>query len=524
MVAITPPMTTVPAIIKPALEQPAGQPSQAQQSPKKTVKTSIFYINDLHSNLTNLEKIKSASDEFDAFVPSKDTVKLKFSAGDVGVGRDKKFSKLAVTFQNTAGIMANAGGNHEFDLTKGELAEVLKDAKYKFMGLNVDIPKDTEENKELRKDIIKSYVQEQNGEKFGVIGLMPFDFMFHLSDPQEYHDFKILPVEETIPLIQKEVDGLKEQGVNKVIVLSHAGYSDDVKIAKSVEGVDVILGGHTHDLIKGIEEGKNLFYSKKTGEPTIITQAGKNGDYFGVLNLEFNDKGVITSAQNNVKSTIDYPRNTIMKYLADSVLGKAEVVGTVKSAPKHVHTLIDENPSVNFLADAERSELGTDVVMINAGNIRASFEEGPLTNRDLQILTPFDNKIWVLRLTEKELVDAVKIGAKSLTKVDNTPGILQFSGLKYTMTKAGEVKEISFVDKEGKESPIDINNPNPFKTYTAAVDDFIAKGGNGYLSGRLDAVEKKYDYDKNKVVVDYLKHHPEPVVVDTKPRIKVVNE
>lgn len=516
MVAITPP----PAIIQPAL----GQPASAAQQPKKTVKTSIFYINDIHSNLGNLERIKSASDEFDAFVPSKDTVKLKFSAGDVGVGREKNFSKLAVTFQNTAGIMANAGGNHEFDLTKGELAEVLQDAKYKFMGLNVDIPKDTEENRELRKDLIKSYIQEKNGEKFGVIGLMPFDFAFHLSDPQEYHDFMILPVEKTIPLLQKEVDGLKEQGINKVIVLSHAGYSDDVKIAKAVEGVDVILGGHTHDLIKGIEEGKNLFYSKKTGEPTIITQAGKNGDYFGILNLEFDEKGVITSAQNNVNRSAEYPRNEVMKYLADSVLGKAEVVGTVKSAPKHFHTLIDENPSVNFLADAERSELGTDIVMVNAGNIRASLEEGPLTNRDLQILTPFDNKVWVLRLNEKELVDAVKIGAKSLVKVDNTPGILQFSGLKYTMTKSGEVTEISYVDREGKETPIDVKNPNVFKTYTVAVDDYIAKGGNDYLSGRLDAVEKKYDYDKNKVVIDYLKKHPEPIVVDTKSRIKVLDK
>lgn len=513
MAAVLPP---TPAIIQPL--------KPAQTTPKKVTKTSIFYINDVHSNLGNLERLKSASDEFDAFVPSTDTAKLKFSSGDVGVGRDKNFSKLAVTFQNTAGIMANAGGNHEFDLPKEDLAEVLKDAKYKFLGINVDIPKDTDVNKELRKDIVKSYVQVQNGEKFGVIGLLPFDFEFHLSDPQEYHDFKVLPVEKTIPILQNEVEELKKQGVNKIIVLSHAGYSDDVQIAKSVEGIDVILGGHTHDLVKGITEGKNLFYSKKTGEPTIITQAGKNGDYFGILNLEFNDKGVITSAQNNVSPTVNYPRNSVMKHLADSVLGKAEVVGTVKSAPKHIHTLIDENPTVNFLADAERSELGTDMVMVNAGNIRACIEEGPLTNRDLQIITPFDNKLWILRLTEKELVDAVKIGAKSLTKVDNTPGILQFSGLKYTMTKSGEVTAMTYIDKDGKEASIDVKNPNPFKTYTVAVDDFIAKGGNDYLSGRLDAVEKKYDYDKNKVVIDYLKKHSEPIVINTEKRITVVDK
>lgn len=493
------------------------------QTKPKTTKTSIFYVNDIHSNLTNIEKLKNASDEFDEFIPSEKTDKLKFSAGDVGVGRDPSFSKLSVVFQNATGIMASAGGNHEFDLNKKELAEVLKDAKYKFLGLNVEIPQDSEENKELRKDIINSYIQEKNGEKYGIIGLMPFDFEMHLSDPDEYKDFNILPIEKTIPILQKEIDGMKEKGINKIILLSHSGYKEDVQIAKSVEGIDVIIGGHTHDLIEGIQEGKNLFYSKKTGEPTIITQVGRNGDYYGILNLDFNDKGVITKAQNNVNRADTFSRSLTMKYFTDKLLGKPEVIGTVESAPKHIHTLITENPSVNFLADAEKSELGTDLVMINSGNIRTSLEEGPLTNRDLQIITPFDNKLWIMKLNEKELVNALKVSASSLTSEDNRPGILQFSGLKYTISKSGKIKDATFIDKNGKEIPINVNNPNPFKTYTVAVDDYIAKGGNGYLSGKLDNVEKKFDFDKNKLVADYLKKHPEPVVIDTEPRIKFVD-
>lgn len=503
-------------------QTPIAQPTTTK-TPDKTTKTSIFYVNDIHSNLTNIEKLKSASDQFDSFTPSDKPDKLKFSAGDISVGRDENFSKLGVTFQNLTGIMASAGGNHEFDLKKEDLAEVLKDTKYKLLGLNVSIPLDTETNKELSKDITKSYIQEQNGTKYGVIGLLPFNFAFHLSDPQEYKDFGILSVEETIPLLQKEVDKIKEQGVNKIILLSHEGYSADVQLAKSVEGIDVILGGHTHDLIKGIEEGKNLFYSKKTGEPTIITQAGRNGDYFGVLNLEFNDKGVITKAQNNVSKAENFPKSLVMRYFTDKILGKSEVIGTIKSAPKHVHTLITENPGVNFLADAEKSELGVDLAMINAGNIRACLEEGPLTDRDLQIITPFDNKLWIVKLTEKELVDSLKVSAKSLTSVDNTPGILQFSGLKYTMSKSGEVKEATFVDKDGKETPINVINPNPFKTYRVAVDDFIAKGGNGYLSGNLDSVEIKFDFDKNKLIMEHLKKLNAPIEISSEKRIKFVD-
>lgn len=496
--------------------------SQTSITPK-TTKTSIFYVNDLHSNLKNIEKLKSASDQFDAFVPSEKTDKLKFSAGDIGVGRDASFNKLSVAFQNSTGIMASAAGNHEFDLSKKDLAEVLKESKYKFLGLNVDIPQNNEINKELKKDLIRSYIQEQNGEKYGVIGMLPFDFMFHLSDPDEYRDFKILAIEKTIPLLQAEIDKLEEQGVNKIILLSHAGYSADVELAKSVEGIDVIMGGHTHDLLEGIKEGKNLFYSKKTGEPTIITQAGKNGDHFGILNLEFNDKGVITNAQNNIGETEKFSRSSIMKYFTDKILGKPQVVGTIKFAPKHKHTLIAENPTANFLADAVKNEIGVDIVMINSGNIRGNIEEGPLTTRDLKIITPFDNNLWILKLTEKDLVDAIKVGAKSLTNEEYFPGILQFSGLKYTLSRSGEVKGAIFIDKDGKEIPIDVQNPNPFKTYRVAIDDFIAKGGCEYLSRASDNIEKKFDFDKNKLIVDYLQKLNAPVEISTEKRITFVN-
>lgn len=499
------------------------QQTNQAQAPQKTTKMSMFYMNDVHSNLKNLEKLKSASDDFDSFTPSEKTDKLKFTAGDIGVGRDTSFNRIAVDFQNSTNVMASAGGNHEFDLNKKDLSEVLKGAKYKFLGLNTEIPQTTDSNKALSKELIKSYIQEQNGNKYGVIGLMPYDFFLHLSDPDEYKDVNVLSIQKTVPKLQKEIDNLKEQGVDKVIVLSHCGYLPDVALAQAVEGIDVIVGGHTHDLIKGIQEGKNLFYSKKTGDPTIITQVGQNGEYFGVLNLEFDDKGVIKKAQNNVVSTNPYPRSIVMEYFIDKVLGKPEVIGTVKSAPNHVHTLISENPSVNFLSDIERKELDVDLAMINAGNIRANIEKGNLTDRDLKIITPFDNKLWVLKLSEKDLVHAVQVGASSLASPDHTPGFLQFSGLKYTVSKKGDVKSITFIDKNGNESSIDVKNPNPFKTYRVVVDDFIAKGGNKYLSGKQDNVEQKYDFDKNKVVIDYLKAHKEPIEIKTDSRITIVD-
>lgn len=494
------------------------------QTQPKTTKTSIFYINDVHANIPNMEKIKSASDEFDAFVPSEKTDKLKLSAGDFGLGTSPKLNKLAVTAQNSMGIMASAGGNHEFDLYKKDLVDVLKNNDYKLLGINMEIPETSEENKELKKEITSSYIQEVNGTKYGIIGVMPFDFIYHVTDAKEYQDFNALPIEKTIPLVQKEVDSLKEKGVNKIIVLSHADYVSDVQMAKSVEGVDIIIGGHSHDLIKGIEEGKNLFYSKKTGEPTIITQAGKDGKYFGVLNLEFDENGVIQSAQNNVSKTKDYPRSILMQHFTDKFLGKPQVIGVVNSAEKAKNTIMEENPTADFVCDAVKNELDVDIVMMNSENIREDIKKGKLTDRDVSEWTPFKNKTCIIKVSEKELVDAVKLGAKSTTIDDGRPGLLQGSGFKYTVTKSGELKELNIVGKDGKETPVDINNPNPFKMYRTGSDSFIATGGNGFVpKTRYDEAEVKFDFDKDKLVIDYIKHLNKPLDIKADGRIKVVD-
>lgn len=485
----------------------------------KTTKVSIFYINDVHANIANMERTKTASDEFDLFVPSEKTDKLKFAAGDVGAGRDINLNKLAVAFENSIGIMASAGGNHEFDLKKDELTEVLKESKYKFLGLNVEVPS----TDDAFNGHVKSYIQEQNGNKYGVIGLLPFDFYLHASDPHESKGFDILSLEKTLPLIQKEIDEMKKQGVNKIILLSHAGYEDDVKIAQSIEGIDVIIGGHTHNLINGIEEGKNLFYSKKTGEPTIITQAGKDGNYFGVLNLEFNEKGIITKAQNSISKTEDFARSAVLQYVTDIFLGKPTVIGHINSAEKHTATLVAENPSADFIADALKSETGVEIAIVNSANLRTSLEAGPLTTRDLAELTPFKNKICVLKLTEQELVSAIKVGAKSMTDKNGIPGLLQVSGLKYTVSRSGEVTEIRFINKEGEEIPIDINNSNPFKTYSVVTDDFVAKGGCNYMPDKFKEAVQKFDRDKDSFVINYMKNLNKSIDIKTDGRIQVVD-
>ena len=127
-------------------------------------------------------------------------------------------------------------------------------------------------------------------------------------------------------------------------------------------------------------------------------------------------------------------------------------------------------------------------------------------------------------LSEKDIVDAIKVGGSSFNKSSHKPGLLFISGMKYKITDKGDLLSLTYVDKEGKEHPIDINNPSTERKFTVASDDFFATGGDGYLPSNEnpDFVVKKYNFDKNKLACDYIKKLPQPFEVINDKRIEVV--
>lgn len=80
--------------------------------------------------------------------------------------------------------------------------------------------------------------------------------------------------------MQKVVDEARAKGAQVVVVLSHNGMDVDIKMAARVSGIDAIMGGHTHD---GMPEPSII---KNAGGQTLVTNAGSNGKFLGVLDLE----------------------------------------------------------------------------------------------------------------------------------------------------------------------------------------------------------------------------------------------
>jgi len=80
--------------------------------------------------------------------------------------------------------------------------------------------------------------------------------------------------------LQEKVDEVRAAGAQVVALLSHNGADTDIKLASRVTGLDAILGGHTHDAIPRALEIKNA------GGMTLVTNAGSNGKFLGVLDFD----------------------------------------------------------------------------------------------------------------------------------------------------------------------------------------------------------------------------------------------
>jgi len=83
--------------------------------------------------------------------------------------------------------------------------------------------------------------------------------------------------------LQSEIDKARKKGAAVVVLLSHNGADVDMKLASRVTGLDAILGGHTHDAIPRAVPVKNA------GGTTLVTNAGSNGKYLGVLDFDVRD-------------------------------------------------------------------------------------------------------------------------------------------------------------------------------------------------------------------------------------------
>jgi sulfur-oxidizing protein SoxB len=128
--------------------------------------------------------------------------------------------------------------------------------------------------------VFKPYaLREINGVPVGIVG-QAFPYT-PIANPRYFVPDWTFGIKESE--LQKQVDAVRAKGAEVVVLLSHNGMDVDLKLASRVTGIDVILGGHTHD---GVPQPVSI---KNAGGATMVTNAGSNGKFLAVLDLDVRD-------------------------------------------------------------------------------------------------------------------------------------------------------------------------------------------------------------------------------------------
>ncbi len=421
--------------------------------------------------------------------------------------------KLAAEMMNQMGYDAMTVGNHEFDDGPEVLRGFVDAVEFPVLMSNADIS-----GEDLLKDsIMKSTVIEKGGEKIGLIGLTPQD-TDELASPGKNIIFT-----DPSEAVQAEVDKLTEEGVNKIIVLSHSGLNVDKKVAENTTGVDVIVGGHDNSLLSNTQEGAKGPYPVMVGD-TAIVQAYAYGKFLGELNVVFDDEGVITEAKGEpilldgsvaeeegtkariaeAAAPLDEIRNEVVAETSDAIEGDRSVCRAV------------ECPMGNLVADAMLDRVkdqGIEVAIANGGGLRASIDAGEVTMGEVLTVLPFQNTLSTFQVTGATLVEALENGVSQME--DGGGRFPQVAGISFTVDPSAEPgSRVSEVMVGGE--PID-----PEKTYGVVSNNYVRNGGDGYKMF-VDA-QNAYDFgpDLADVTAEYLAEQG-PYAPYTDGRIKVL--
>lgn len=400
-------------------------PTEPVMAANKPVSLQILHTNDHHSHFESSPydlvfndvatrvNIGGFSSLATFIEENRDENTLVFNSGELNGTLYFSLFKGMVDFEvfNELGLDAYALGNHEFDEGDGRLAELIKIANFPIVSSNVQ-PTEKSPLYEVA-DQIKPYViKEVDGEKIGIIGILKVEKTKNSSLASDDLDFT-----DEIETANKYVAELEEQGINKIILLSHVGYYNDFLFAENVPGVDVIIGGDTHSLLGDADEmasvGLAPSYSGQTGpfdgyvhgdyeanptigeyptvvensegEPVYIVTAWQYAYGIGMLDVDFNAEGIIEEIDGNIVIPVSGPymqRDAEGTFVEVDDATKASIESSIKASPlltmakksQVVEDII--NPYFEEMQSSLETVIGTISTHMTADRIPTPFNAG----------------------------------------------------------------------------------------------------------------------------------------------------
>jgi sulfur-oxidizing protein SoxB len=241
-------------------------------------------------------------------------------------------------------------------------------------------------------------MREVSGLRIGIIGIAS-NIVDKTMPPHFSKGLRFTDGREELPRFINELRS--KHGADLIVVLSHLGFPQDMKLLSEVSGVDVLLSGHTHH---------RLFSPVRQGN-TLVIQSGCHGSFLGRLDLDV-DGGKIVGYRHELLEVAETIRpdpvvqamvkNALKPYEAELECEAGEVATSLNRDTTLVATMD------NFLLEAIRETAGTSLAFCNGWRWGAPVRPGRVTRNDLYNIIPWTEPISTVELTGRELLEMLE--------------------------------------------------------------------------------------------------------------------
>ncbi|MDQ3010621.1 MAG: bifunctional metallophosphatase/5'-nucleotidase [Acidobacteriota bacterium] len=442
--------------------------AQPQTRTDRTVRVTLLQLNDVYQ-ISPLDKGKTAGLARVATLRKKVIAEspntLFLLAGDTispSVASTVFKGAQTIATWNAIGLDYAALGNHEFDFGNDILIERMKESKFVWLGANV-IDRNTGKSFNGMPPFV---IRKFDGVKVGILGLLTTDTKTS-SSPGDNVRFI-----DPILTARRAVAQMRAAGATVIIAITHLTMSEDKKLA-ATGLVDVIIGGHEHELLQSMAGHTPIFKwgsdARTLGRIDLNIRAGtrkiESIDWAGIPVTDATPDdpkaaAVIAEYEGKLSAELDKP------------LGRTTV--ELDSLNGHVRTR--ETNVGNLIADACRDGVKADVAIFNGGSIRANttFAIGPLTKRDVISMLPFQNPVVKIEATGAQIKAALENGVSLVVEESESGRFPQVSGLQFEFDGRKPVGS-RVVKITINSQPMDEK-----KVYTLASNTYLIGGGDGY--------------------------------------------
>jgi len=364
-------------------------PIKIQGNTESESSVTIFFINDQHGQLENFSKIKHIVDQEKLINPVLLTASGDMFSGNPVVDNHAQKGYPMIDLMNDVGFDIALLGNHEFDYGEEILRDRMNQSNFDWVCANVDM------SASVIPQTASVIVLNAGDLKIAFLGLVETNGkegdIIPSTHPWRVQNLTFQPHQD---IVQGYANVKFEEDADLLIALTHIGTGRDFQLAEDSPFFDLILGGHSHQVVEDESNGIPIFqtgsYLNNLGRVRLVIEDKTIQEYEYEL-IDLNSYSEIDETVQQKISTYNDQSGL------DDVIGYSDIYHGKSSVGC-------------FYTDALRSEMDVDLTFQNTGGIRNSLDEGDILVREIYEIDPFNNGSISYTMSVADVVSFLKNG------------------------------------------------------------------------------------------------------------------